>query len=382
MTINRRKWVLGASSLLLSSKLLAQSKSDHSSHAHPELPKAAPSAEAYAKLQGGVPHHLTADQESQRSLKSPATPGPAGRWISRASLPIPRSEMAWATEWAGRLHVIGGYGEGRVDRGYHHVYDPKTDQWHLAASLPRGANHVAVVALEGRIYAFGGFIEQNRNPDNHAYVYDISQDQWTSIAPLSRARGAAAAIALNGKIHLIGGASSPNDERASVGWHEMYDPKTDQWTRRKALPGARDHVGCVAYQGRIHVIGGRFNTFEYNTDLHHVYLPEQNTWELLAPLPTARSGHGLVIYRDRFYAMGGEGGIINRPGQQTVFGQMESYDPKTNSWQSHAAMPTPRHAVGAVTIGEWIYVAGGGAVLGGSVQSAVHEAFTLSNLPR
>ena len=76
-------------------------------------------------------------------------------------------------------------------------------------------------------------------------------------------------------------------------------------------------------------------------------------------------------------AMGGEGGIINRPGQQTVFGQMESYDPKTDSWQSHAAMPTPRHAVGAVAIGDWIYVAGGGAVLGGGVQSAVHEAFTL-----
>ena len=77
-------------------------------------------------------------------------------------------------------------------------------------------------------------------------------------------------------------------------------------------------------------------------------------------------------------AMGGEGGIINQPGQQTVFGQMESYDPKTNRWQSHAPMPTPRHAVGAVAIGDWIYVAGGGAVLGGAVQSAIHEAFTLS----
>ena len=381
MSLNRRKWFVASSGLLLSQSLLAQSNSAHDSHAShgmaPELPKAAPSTEPYAKLQGGTPHHLTADQESQRSLQSPAPKGALGRWVTRASLPIPRSEMAWATEWAGRLHVIGGYGEGRVDRWYHHVYDPKSDQWHLAAPLPRGANHVAVVALDGRIYAFGGFIDQNRNPDNHAYVYEVAQNSWRAIAPLPRPRGAAAAIALNGKLHLIGGASSPTDERASVGWHEVYDPQTDQWARKKALPAARDHVGCVAYKGRIHIIGGRFNTFEYNTDLHHVYLPERDTWELLAPLPTARSGHGLVIYKDRFYAMGGEGGIINRPGQQTVFGQMESYDPASNSWQSHAAMPTPRHAVGAVAIGDWIYVAGGGAVLGGSVQSAVHEAFTL-----
>jgi N-acetylneuraminic acid mutarotase len=286
--------------------------------------------------------------------------------------------MAWATELDGRLHVIGGYGEGRVDRGYHHVYDPKTDRWYNAAALPRGANHVAVAGLEGRIYAFGGFLEQNRNPDHNAYVYDPGLNSWSPIAPLPRPRGAAAAIALEGKIHLIGGASSPTSERASVGWHEVYDPKTDSWSLRKALPGARDHVGSAVHQGRIHIIGGRFNTFEYNTGLHHVYLSDRDTWELRSPLPTPRSGHGLVAYRDRFFAMGGEGGIINKPGQQTVFGQMESYDPLSDSWQSHAPMPTPRHAVGAVAIGDFIYVAGGGAVLGGSVQSAIHEAFTLS----
>ena len=57
---------------------------------------------------------------------------------------------------------------------------------------------------------------------------------------------------------------------------------------------------------------------------------------------------------------------------------MESYDPATNTWQAHAPMLTPRHAVGATTIGDAVYVAGGGAVTGGSVQSSVHEAFTLA----
>jgi hypothetical protein len=77
--------------------------------------------------------------------------------------------------------------------------------------------------------------------------------------------------------------------------------------------------------------------------------------------------------------MGGEAGRIEqgRPIQAKVFGQMESYDPASDTWQQHAPMLTPRHAVGATAIGDWIYVAGGGAVLGGSVQSAVHEAFTL-----
>jgi N-acetylneuraminic acid mutarotase len=287
--------------------------------------------------------------------------------------------MAWATTWAGRLHVVGGYGEGRVDRAYHHIYEPASDRWFSGAPLPRGANHVAVAADAGRVYALGGFIEQNRNPDHNAYAYDIAEDRWRAIAPLPRPRGAAAAVVLDGRVHLIGGASEPTMERASVGWHEVYDPQADTWATLKALPGARDHVGCAAFEGRIHVIGGRFNTFEYNTGLHHVYLPDRDTWEERSPLPTVRSGHGLVVYRNRLFAMGGEAGLIEH-GQITqarVFGQMESYDPTSDTWMSHAPMLTPRHAVGAAAIGDWIYVAGGGAVTGGAVQSAVHEAFTL-----
>jgi N-acetylneuraminic acid mutarotase len=356
----------------------SRASAQHAGH-HAPLPEAAPSPDPYARLQGGVPHHLTPEQEAQRVTGSPAPAGPQGRWVTRAALPIPRSEMAWATVLNDRMHIVGGYGEGRVDRAYHHVYDPASDRWSNAAPLPRGANHVAVAADAGRVYALGGFIEQNRNPDPNAYVYDAAADRWSPIAPLPRPRGAAAAVVLDGRIHLIGGASLPVAERASVGWHEVYDPQSDRWTQAKALPGARDHVGCVAHNGVIHVIGGRFNTFEYNTNLHHVYLPAKDTWEERTPLPTARSGHGLVVYRNRLFAMGGEAGRIEqgRPVQAKVFGQMESYDPAADTWQHHAPMTTPRHAVGATVIGDWIYVAGGGAVLGGSIQSAVHEAFTL-----
>jgi N-acetylneuraminic acid mutarotase len=344
------------------------------------LPRAPSSPEPFASLRDGkLIAALSPEQVAQRVTDSPAPGGPPGRWATRAMLPVPRSEMAWATAWAGRMHVIGGYGEGRVDRTYHQVYDPGADRWSDAAPLPRGANHVAVAAAAGRVYAMGGFTEQNRNADTNAYGYDVAANRWSMIAPLTRPRGAAAAVALNGRIHLIGGAGEPANERASVGWHEVYDPKSDTWSTLKPLPGARDHAGVVFFGGAIHLIGGRFNTFEYNTGLHHVYIVERNTWEVRAPMPTPRSGHGLVAYRNRLFAMGGEGGVIarGRITEAKVFGQMESYDPKTDRWQRHMPMQTPRHAVAAVSIGDWIYVAGGGAVTGGAIQSAVHEAFTL-----
>ena len=143
--LNRRAFVAAAAGAAICAPALAQ----HPGHGTP-LPEATPAADPFSRLQGGTPHHLTTEQMAQRKVDSPAPKGPQGRWTPKAALPLPRSEMAWATAWAGRMHIVGGYGEGRVDRAYHHVYDPKDDRWFNAAPLPRGANHVAVVADAGR----------------------------------------------------------------------------------------------------------------------------------------------------------------------------------------------------------------------------------------
>ncbi|NKC32503.1 Kelch repeat-containing protein [Falsiroseomonas selenitidurans] len=372
--MDRRMLLGGAAALLVGSKAAGAQTMPH--HGPPIPP------DRLAPLRGQGPVALTPAQYAQRFVDSPAPAGAPGRWVERAALPLPRTEMAWAAEWADKLHVVGGYAEQQVNNTWHHIYDPATDSWKEAARLPRGANHVGVVAHEGRVYAFGGFSNQNRGADTLAFAYDVAADRWDRLAPMPRPRGAGALAVLGGRIHHIGGASEPERERASVGWHEVYDPQADKWEMRKALPGARDHAGVLAHNGVIHIIGGRFNTFEYNTGLHHVYLPERDTWQERAPLPTPRSGHGLVLYRGRFFAMGGESGWFeDRPGGRVltgkVHGQMESYDPATDSWQHHAPMPTPRHGMGAVTIGDFIYVAGGGPVVGGGIKSAVHEAFTL-----
>ena len=47
---------------------------------------------------------------------------------------------------------------GRIDRPCHQVYDPAADRWSVAAPVPRGANHIGVEALDGRLYAIGDAI--------------------------------------------------------------------------------------------------------------------------------------------------------------------------------------------------------------------------------
>lgn len=295
-----------------------------------------------------------------------------GRWMPRAPLLVPRSEMAWAVEHAGRMHLVGGYAEQRVDRPYHHVYDAAADRWTTAAALPRGGNHVGVAVLDGRLFAVGGFVEQNRRPHDECFVYDIGAGRWERIAPLPAACGSVACVAINGLVHGIGGAIGDTfPTKKSVDWHLAYDPRADRWARRAPLPTGRDHVGALAVDKLIHVIGGRVDSFLTNSNLHHVYDPAADRWTPRSPLPTARSGHVSTHYRGRIFVMGGEG--WNR-----VYGQNEAYHPQKDAWEQYAPMPTPRHGLGAVAIGDAIYVAGGGALMGGDVQSAVHEAFTLA----
>ena len=295
-----------------------------------------------------------------------------GKWVTRTPIPLPRSEMAWATSHQGRMHIIGGYGAQRVDRPYHHIYDQASDKWLEAPPLPRGANHVGVAILDGQLYAIGGHTEQNRRPHSDCFVFDIAKAGWRQIKSLPQPCGAIACIPHNGRIHAVGGAIGDSfATKRSVNWHLSYDPKTDAWEKHAPLPTERDHTGIVTIAGAIHVVGGRVHDFHINSNLHHIYNALEDKWERRAPLPTARSGHGAVVYRDRLFVMGGEGS--NR-----VFGQNEAYDPKADKWEQHAPMTTPRHGLGAALIGDYIHVVGGGPQMGGRVQSAVHEAFTLS----
>jgi len=65
---------------------------------------------------------------------------------------------------------------------------------------------------------------------------------------------------------------------------------------------------------------------------------------------------GAAASGGKLYVFGGEA-----PG---VFPHNEEYDPARNSWRRVADMPTPRHGLGAATVGKAIYVIGGGTQAG------------------
>jgi hypothetical protein len=359
MPLDRRLFLAGAATLAAAAGARAQGTHQHHPHHGGQFERL--NAPGRIDLPDLALEHAVRDSPAPKAAAQ-------GRWETRAALPIPRTEMAWAAEFKGRVHLVGGYAEQRVDRNYHHAYDPSADRWEALAEHPQGSNHVGVATLGDRLYAFGGFVEQNRKPHDGAFAFDGAR--WHALRRLPEACGAIACVALDDRIHLIGGAIG-SDNRRSIDWHLVYDPKTDRYARRQPMPVGRDHTGIVAVAGVIHVIGGRVDSFHTNSNLHHTYDPRTDAWTFRTPIPTARSGQGTVWYRGRIFVMGGEG--TNR-----VYGQNESFDPATNRWESHAPMLTPRHGMGAVVVGDAIFVAGGGPQMGGGVKSAINEMFTLA----
>jgi N-acetylneuraminic acid mutarotase len=138
---------------------------------------------------------------------------------------------------------------------------------------------------------FGGFERPGKEiawqPVNNAWEYSPSTETWKAIAPLPTKRGGGSAIVSNGKIYVIGGATilpgasdpairfdgKPHD--MCVGVNEEYDPATNTWKTRAAMPTARNHFVAGEVNGKIYAIGGRlgstFVTRSSNTDVTEEY---------------------------------------------------------------------------------------------------------------
>lgn len=130
---------------------------------------------------------------------------------------------------------------------------------------------------------------------------------------------------------------------------------------------------AIVYDGKIHIIGGRFLEMTNNTGAHEVYDPQPDSWKEATPLPTPRSGTAGALVDDQILVMGGE---MNAQSGTGTFKENEAYDPTTDSWRVLAPLPTPRHGFGAAVFDGTVYTLGGAPTNGGGRQSDVNEVFT------
>jgi hypothetical protein len=270
-------------------------------------------------------------------------------WTSRAAMSVPRFIPAAAAA-RGRLHALGGYAVGGSGiQASVEGFDPGAGLWSMMSSMPTGRNYLAAVAIDGLIYAVGGF----NGSDNVAVneVYDPGTNRWTSAAPMLSQRGALAAAAHDGRVYAFGGQGE-RGEQASI---EVYDPATDAWTSGPAMSGPRAGMAAAEVNGKLYVLGGgRSSGGQFSfSGVNERFDPVRAAWEPMMPMPTARGGLVAVAVGGKIYAIGGLGGA-------GAAGATEEYDPGTNRWLVRAPMPSRREQMAAAALGGRIFVLGGG----------------------
>jgi glucose/arabinose dehydrogenase len=293
-----------------------------------------------------------------------------GCWSTKNALPVQLLDAGGAA-LGGKLYVVGGkLPSGPQSTTY--VYDPATDGWTTTASLPGPAvENPTVVALNDRLYAFGGSTAPFSGAVSNAAVFDPASGAWTALAPMPTPRGGATAQAIGNKLYVAGGMGGNGQSLNTV---EVYDTQTNQWTTAAPMTTRRDNPGSAVFNGRLYIFGGRTRNADgsvIDAALASVEMfdPATNTWSARAPMPSGRRTMVVGSIAGRAQVMGGE-----VPTGNGVSSANEEYDPATDSWTVLTAMQTPRHGAAAGTIAGFVYVAGGGTI-GGSSFSNVNEAF-------
>ncbi len=173
----------------------------------------------------------------------PAGGGGAGARVV-GHLPTVRSDLSAVT--VGRAaYVLGGYdGQVPIDSVLRTGDGTSFSQ---IAALPAPARYMAVTALGGKIYAFGGETAGG-GPSDAIQEVDPQRGSARVIAHLPKALSHASAVTLGGRIFILGG--DLNGTASDRAWR--FDPATRRASPAGRLPlavsgGAAATVGSSAY---------------------------------------------------------------------------------------------------------------------------------------
>jgi len=280
-----------------------------------------------------------------------------GSWQTLRRMPSARQEISTAV-LNGKIYVIAGFTSGGASTDTVEVYDPATDTWAAAKSIPLLNNHNNAATAAGKLYTFGGVSKQ-------AFVYNPANDSWSPVASMNMQHGSTAAVGvIDNKIYVAGGTNSPPNQRGL----EVYDPATNKWTTRAPMTVSRNHCAGAVIDGKFYVVGGR-GADQAPTALE-VYDPATNSWSTRASMPTGRSGLAAASVNGELFVFGGE--------FPDLHSEVEVYNPISNTWRELPNMPTPRHGIWASVIGNKIYLPAGGQVQGYGATN-VNEVFTVGD---
>ncbi len=217
-------------------------------------------------------------------------------WSTAPSMPIAVSEHAAATV-NGKIYVIGGNTEFELGSVGLQVFDTATQTWSQKASMPMERDSAAVGVINGLIYIAGG--EGPGVTYNSLLWYNPVTNTWTTGTPMSEVRTGAGGAIINGKFIVYGGYTPmwiPDAGYRRV--VESYDPVMDNWSFRTEGGPLRDFGMCI-HGGLMYVFGG--NNWARSTDGSSAYDHATDTWHYKQVMPVSMGYARAETVNDKIY---------------------------------------------------------------------------------
>lgn len=225
----------------------------------------------------------------------------------------------------GKGYLVAGTTEFEGPTDAFLQYDPVEDSWSTLTSFPGAARGYGIGDVWDR-KAYFGFGISTFALLQDLWVFDPDEMSWTELTPCPCApRLHPTFVANQGKIFV--GMGNNNDGNLNDWWE--YDIATDQWSQKPDFPDTRRHhpyqfaIGDYVYTGLGHGNGIFREWYRYD--------PVLEVWDRMADIPSEGRVAGTQFsYNGKGYVLSGDGD--DHYSMET--GEMWSYDPVSNTWDS------------------------------------------------
>lgn len=238
--------------------------------------------------------------------------------------------------------------------------------WHSITSKNHldGRSECGLVAIGGKLYLVGG--------DGPAYpveVYDPKTELWTKKAEAPSVMHHFQPVALGDKLYVLDAFSTTNyPDQTPLPNAYSYDTRTDKWQQLAGLSADRQRAGAgeAVHNGKLYLVCGIKHGHRSGTcNLFDEYDPATNTWTALPDAPHIRDHSQAVVVGDKLYALGGRNTSLHDADNfmsffDKVVLDVDCYDFKTGKWSTlEARLPQGTGGGTAVNLDNRIYFIGG-----------------------
>ncbi len=241
-------------------------------------------------------------------------------------------------------------------------------EWRLASPLNIARLRHGSVSLGSSIYVIGGQNRQDgslKNVERSIVNSTGKLGPWQTLSPLPEDRNSFGVVTYNSYIYIVGGESSTGVITQVLYTRVLSDGSLDSWKYTSALPFRRSSPTVVAAKGYVFVIGGddqelpplRQNSVmraKINTD------GSLTAWQEVASLNIGRAYFAASTTSDFIYAVGGQNNTA--ASLRTVERAKINDDGTLGDWIVETVlMQRPRCDLATTINNGYLYALGGGS---------------------